>query len=418
MENIFTLFDSIFYFIIAAIVALIYILFIVVIIIYLKKCFTEKRMVVVNINMIKSFFSSKTLHIFLLFFIGFNYFMYSAQRSEWINKSTIHHNAKEYFVASIPIAFYKKVLDIFVTPDSIIMKPFNILSKLLYDKGVVLLPENDGEKYYWQYRIFNYWYIRGAGYMPNYDPYHPKPITVEQQQILDSMYEVAKGLATSKIKDKVINREKYKAFIAVLHYYNPKRLMQYAQYIVSRLSDAERVALKNTKYISRAKQILKWTIKFQKEYKKDKFLVQSIEKDNPILGMDYIVIIHDMVDKLIFKMIIDHKFNCNSKYINIYQNILEKLKNNTSLFFRLSQSQQKIIYNYIINDYTSYLNKYIIYKQCNKKIEIGYPSKEWIKNEFPSIKERWMSDENNSNNYLISIDTNNTKVIKIQGALQ
>jgi len=418
MMDIFTLFNSIFYFIVAMIVALIYALFIVGVILYLKKCFTEKRIIAINISMIKSFFLSKTLHMFLLFFIGFNYFMYSDQRSKWIKKNTIHHNAKEYFVAYVPIAFYKKVLNIFVTPDSIIMKPFNVLSGILYNKGVSLLPKSDGEKYYWQYRIFNYWYIRGGGYMPDYDPYHPKPITVEQQKILDSMYEVAKGLATSKIKDKVINREKYKVFIAVLHYYVLKSWMEYNEYIINSYADAQLKALEDKRYVNKEKNILKWTLKFQNEYKKDEILVQQIEKSNPILGVDYLYILQDTIEVFVFKMIVENKLNCNSKYIQMYLKNSKKFIDEDSPLFKMSKEQQKLILKYAYQTDMAHLNKYIIYKQCKKKIGIGYPSKEWIKNVFPSIKEKWISDGNNSKNYLISIDTNNTKIIKIQGALQ
>lgn len=418
MENIFILFDSIFYFIIAMIIALIYIFFVIGIILYLKECFIEKKIIILNITIIKKFFSSKILQFFLLFFIGFNYFMYSAQRNEWINKNTIHHNAKEYFVAYVPIAFYKKMLDVFVAPDSIIMKPFNALSKILYNKGVKLLPKDDGEKYYWKYRIFNYWYIKGAGYMPDYDLYHPKPITIEQQKILDSMYEVAKGLATSKIKDKVINREKYKVFIAVLHYYVLKSWMEYNEYVVNSYADAQLKVLQNKRYVNKEKNIFKWTLRFQNEYKKDKILVQQIEKNNPILGVDYLYVLQDTIEVFVFKMIVENKLNCNSKYIQMYSKNSKKFIDKDSPLFKMSKEQQKLILKYAYQTDMAYLSKYIIYKQCNKKIGIGYPSKEWIKNVFPSIKEEWMSDGNNSKNYLISIDTNNTKIIKIQGALQ
>ena len=112
MENFYALFDSLFYLTISILLALMYILIIIATILYIRECFIKKKVVTLDKVLIKRFFSSAFLKFFLLFFIGFHYFMYSSQRGEWINKKTIHHNAKEYFVAYVPIAFYKKMLDI------------------------------------------------------------------------------------------------------------------------------------------------------------------------------------------------------------------------------------------------------------------------------------------------------------------
>ena len=412
MSDIYILFDSLFYLMISILIALMYIFIVIGTILYIRECLIEKKVVVLEIVLLKRFFSSTSLKFFLLFFIGFNYFMYSSQRSEWINKNTLHHNAKEYFIAYTPIAFYKKMLYSIFSQDSIIIKPFNLLSKVIYDKGEALLPKDDGEQYYWKYRIFNYWYIRGTGYMPDYDPYHPKPITKEQQDILDSMYEVIQGLATSNIADKIINREKYKVFIVTANYYNMYRLIPYNIYIIEDFSDSEKAALQDKIFIEKMKNILSWTLKFQNEYKKNITLKKEIEEERPILGMSYYIVINDISEEMIFKKIIESTLTCNIKYINIYLDSINNIINDNSPLYKLKKSQQELIKDFTFNTYMSYFDIYMLNKQCSRKIEFAFPSSEWIKNELPSIKRRWMNEKNSTGiDAILLIDFNTTEII-------
>lgn len=370
---------------------------------YAKESIIYKSLSIANFEILKKSFTSGILKIFLIFFIGFNVTLYTAQRGEWINKHTINHNAKEYFVAGMPIVFYKKVLNLIFSADSIIMKPFDFLSQSLYTKGVKLLPKDDGEKYYWRYRFFNYWYIRGAGYMPDDDSTTPKPITKQQQEILDDMYEVMQGLATSNISDKTVNEEKYKAFISVADYYCTYVVIQFNEYIIDNFSDRSRVALQDKDYLQKNINILEWTLKFQKEYKQNKKLSEVIEKEIPILGVSYYSILHDTSEDIIFKMIIENRLDCNAKYIDIYLDASRDLVKIDSPLYRMSQSQQEIVKHHIFNGYMHRFNAYMLKHQCDKEIGVGYPTSEWIRTELPSLKERWLKKED-ANTSVLHID--------------
>jgi hypothetical protein len=294
MEDIFVLIDSSFYVLLTMVLVLIYISLMMLFYLHLKESIRHKSLVAISMEKIKSFFTNNTMKVFMIFFLGFNITLYTAQRGEWINKNTLNHNAKEYFVAGMPIVFYKKGLNLIFSADSIVMAPFNFLSQSLYVKGVKLLPKDDGEKYYWRYRFFNYWYIRGAGYMPDNDYSTPKPITKNQQNILDDMYEVMQGLATSNIADKTVNKEKYKAFISVAFYYNTYRLIQYNEYIIDSFSDRSRIALQDQEYLQKNSNILAWTLKFQQEYKQNNKLKEAIEQ-----GLFKILCQHLVVPKIV-----------------------------------------------------------------------------------------------------------------------
>ena len=352
--------------------------------------------------------TSKIAKILLLFFILFNFSMQMANRDKWINKNTTNHNAKEYLVTNLSLQFYRKTLNTIFEVDSNVMKPLNKFSEYLYKKAEKLLPKNDGEKYYWRYRFFNYFYVRGTGgYVPDYNPYHPKPLTKQQKEIFDSMYEVIKGLAILTIKDKKIDEEKYKAYIATAKYYVTYRFVPYGKYVVSMLSDRRKVALKDKIFMQKNKNILEWTQRFQKEYKEDKKLKEFIDKNNPILGVSYSIVINDLTEDILFKMIIDKNLKCNNKMIDIY--IDKSLISKNSPLSHMSESQQDIVKDFTFNTMYYRLISYKLNKQCNKKIELGYPSEDWIKNELPSIKKRWLNqDDISTDNNIILIDINSS----------
>lgn len=408
MEDILNLIDSSFYILLTWVLALSYIFLMMIFYLYMKESIRHKSLTAISVEKLKSFFTNSTMKIFMIFFLGSNVTLYTVQRGEWINKHTINHNAKEYFVAGMPIVFYKKGLNLIFSADSIVMAPFNFLSQSLYVKGVKLLPKDDGEKYYWRYRFFNYWYIRGAGYMPDNDYSTPKPITKQQQEILYDMYEVIQGLATSNIADKTVNEERYKAFVSVAFYYNTYKLIQYNEYIIDNFSDRARVALQDKEYLQKNSNILKWTLKFQQEYKQNNKLKEVIENENPILWVSYYVLLHDTSEDFIFKMIIENRLDCNSQYIDIYLNSSRDLIKIDSPFYKMSQSQQEIIKLGTFDTYMHHFNAYMLKKECNKEIGIGYPTQEWIKTELPSLKERWLKKEDANTSVW---QLNNTKPI-------
>ena len=413
MGDISIIFKSYIYLLLLWAVVLLYIYFLRIIYLYLKKSFIEKNIVKPDLTIFSISLKEKKIKLFLLFFLGANFILYIEQRSEWINKNTTYHNAKEYFVVGMPIIFYKKSLNLIFKADSIVMKPFDMLSHAIYKDGVALLPKDDGEKYYWQYRYFNYWYVRGAGYMPDYDPRNPKPITPQQQKILDDMYEVIEGLATSKIKDKTVNKEKYKAFIAVAKYYTLRRFIPYNEYVFNWLSDRRVAALQDKRFMQKDKNILEWTLRFQEEYKKSSKITKDIEQDTPVLGVSYYLVIDDMALDIIFSMIANKFFNCTDRYINIYIDSGRKLLSKESPLYYLSKSQQEIVTYRTFNHEYYKLIAYKLYTQCNRKVEVGYPSDEWIKNELPSMKKRWLNQDDISidDKNIFSIDINSSNFI-------
>jgi hypothetical protein len=373
---------------------------------YLRQIFQKKQIIPHKsiFNVMPNTQSKKWL---LIAFILFNISMQISNRNEWINKTTIHHDAKEYFVTNLSLQFYRKILNNFFPIDSIVMRPLNQASKFLYNKGEKFLPRNDGEIYYWKYRFFNYFYIRGKdGYVPDYNPYQPKPVTIQQTEIFSSMYDVIKSLAILKIKDTKIDKEKYKAYIATANYYVTYRHVPYGEYVVKRLSDVDRVALYDKHFMQKNRNILKWTLRFQKEYREDSKLTKFIEKDTPVLGVSYYYVINSLIEDILFKTIIEKGSLCDSRMIDIYINSARSLVSDSSPLFNMSKSQQILVKEFIFNTNFSYLIKYKLNTECNQQIKVGYPSKEWVTDILPSMKKRWLNEEIEKLEFFV--DTNST----------
>jgi hypothetical protein len=352
-----------------------------------------KRVTLPSIDLFKVNLKSRSAQLFLLFFVAANFSMYTAIRSQWINKDSLHHNAKEFFVVGLNAVFYKKVLDLLFKPDATIMMPLDRLMKRAYQEGVRLLPANDGERFYWRYRLFNYWFIRGAGYMPGYNPRAPKPVTPYQQKILNEMWEVLEGLATSKIADPLVDAERYKAFAAVGKYYLYKRFVPYNKYVVKRLWDRDKVALKDKGFIEKEKIFLKWTSKLKEKYKQNKRLKRQIEQEIPVLGVSYLLIIHDLSEEMVFKSIIEKNLHCDDKYVDFYISASKELVSKGSPLYRMSGPQQKLIYEITFDNQISYFVIYTLDKECGKKLTVGYPSQEWIAKGLPFMRKVWLDTD-------------------------
>ena len=393
MEDMLILFKSYFYLMLLWLIVLFYIYVFYVIGRFLYSIVNRKKVTVHNIDLFKVNFKSRGVRLFLLFFIAANFFMYATIRSKWINKNSLHHNAKEFFVVGLNAVFYKKALDLFFKPDASVMAPFDRFMNKAYQEGARLLPAGDGERYYWRYRFFNYWFIRGAGYMPGYDPRDPKPITPYQQKILNEMWEVLEGLATSKIADPLVDAERYKAFAAVGKYYLYKRFVPYNKHVIERLWDRDRIALKDKNFIVKEKKFLKWALQLRKKYKVNKKIRLQIEQDIPVLGVSYLLIIHDLSEEMVFKSIIESKLQCNDRYIDFYISASNDLVAKGSPLYRMSKQQQKLIYEITFNNQISYFVVYTLDKECSKKLTVGYPSQKWIAKGLPFMRSIWLDTD-------------------------
>ena len=393
MEEILILFKSYLYLVVLWMIVLGYIYIIYIVVRYLFGIVKYKRVTLPSIELFKVNLKSKSVRLFLLFFVAANFSMYTAIRSQWINKESLHHNAKEFFVIGLNAVFYKKVLDLLFKPDATIMMPLDRLMKRTYQEGVRLLPANDGERFYWRYRLFNYWFIRGAGYMPGYNPRAPKPITPYQQKILNEMWGVLEGLATSKIADPLVDAERYKAFAAVGKYYLYKRFVPYNEYVVSRLSDRRKTALKDSNFISKEKKLFKWVLSLYLKYRKNPVLKNEIEKHDPILGVSYLLMIHDLSEEMVFKSIIEKNLHCDDRYVEFYISASKDLVSKGSPLYRMSKQQQYLVLDFTFNVHRSYFVVYTLDKECGKKLTVAYPSQEWIAKGLPFMRKVWFDTD-------------------------
>lgn len=403
------LLENLFYLLVIILLVLSCFYIIKVVYLYIKQSIKLKYIVLPQKEIFSIIPTSKSAKALLLFFILTNFVAHMANRDKWINKETLHHDAKEYFATNLSLQFYRKTLSSIFVVDSKVMKPLNLFSEYLYEKGEKLLPKDDGEKYYWKYIFFNYFYVRGTGYMPGNDYKNPKPITPHQTKILESTKEIMRALATMPIGDSKINREKYKTYIAMANYYTTYRIVPYNEYVIAGLGDARKAAYKDEAFIKDISLFLDWTLRLQEEYRKELSLKKEIEQETPVLGVSYYIVIQDLTGDILFKHLLNHTFSCDDSKIKIYLDAALGLVAKDSPLWNMGKSQQVFVkdFNYDNMYYKTIL--YTLNQQCGHFIEYGYPSNKWIENELPSIKKQWLNTKKEENatsyEFLFNIST-------------
>ncbi len=367
--------ENIFYFILILTMVFLYGYIVKIIYLYLKQIIKEKKFSIKKeiFNIVPKTNIQKLL---FLVFILFNFSMHMANRSEWINKNTAHHDAKEYLATYIDLHFYKKVLNNFFHIDNAIFIPLNILTDQIYKRGISYLPKEDGEIAFWYYHFYGYFYVRGSGYMPNINlTKKVLPSTQEQIYILDSMYKACEDFATKPIKDKKIFLEKYKAFSSMGNYFITKRLWYFGNHVNgTRYSKSK----KNTIFMKKTEKLLYWAVRFKNEYKKYDDVREVIDVENPILSVSYYFIILSLSQSLLFLESDNNKFNCKDKIVDIYLKHRDELVKKDSSLYRLSKQQELLVKSFNYHTYGAYAMAIIIKDRCKIKVSYGYPSDEWI----------------------------------------
>ncbi len=104
----------------------------------------------------------RVVYSLLVFVVVVNLGIYVNEYRQWHGADNAHPDAKQYFVAGQVVYFHRRFMSMFLShPDKYsLMAPFNVLQKMIYKRGIRLLPEKDVEKAVWADLWFVYIYSR------------------------------------------------------------------------------------------------------------------------------------------------------------------------------------------------------------------------------------------------------------------
>lgn len=198
-------------------------------------------------------------------------FVYMLQRFQWLGDDNTHYKPKEYYVAGQVVFAHRKIMELFVHPENILVRPYTALQKVIYMCGTRYLPLDDGERYVWKRTWFLYLYtrkmVRAYGVDAHaYETYEPGMV-----KLLDQFWEVMEGMATHEIKDAEMKKEYALSFSALASYYKLFR-----GYYTGKFRGSSMLCRKIPFHIERDQKLLQWLDQLG-DYWNDSGLIKEIK---------------------------------------------------------------------------------------------------------------------------------------------
>lgn len=197
--------------------------------------------------------------------------VYMLQRFQWLGDDNTHYKAKEYYVAGQVVFAHRKIMELFVHPENILVRPYTALQKIIYTCGTRYLPSDDGERYVWKRTWFLYLYtrkmIRAYGVDAHaYETYEPDMV-----KLLDQFWEVIEGIATHEIRDAEMKKEYALSFSSLASFYELFR-----GYYTGKFRGSSMLCRKTPFLIERDQKLLQWLDQLG-EYWNDSGLIKEIK---------------------------------------------------------------------------------------------------------------------------------------------
>lgn len=310
-------------------------------------------------------FHKKILLFHAIITLTFCSFVYIHQRIEWMGEDNAHLYAKEYYVAGQVVNGLRVILNTYLHPDNLIVRPANMLQQWIYDVGTSYLPKDDGEIGIWMHTWFIYPYTK-----KNLKPYGTKNDKLSPGMIalLDKMWFAIETVATKPIAD-----EKMK----VQHYYRnfPAMLFDYCideGYYAGKHLGSLKFLKNDPVQIDRSKKIVKWIYDLKKKWSLN-IATNEFVKQNPkveaILSACLIIELHD----IFFAEIASKQFSCDKPYVN---HIIEAMNEfgagvngEIPAYKRMMDSKQAgTLYNIAIENVMSSFVMYALSEFCGKTL--------------------------------------------------
>jgi len=215
--------------------------------------------------------------VFIGNIIFWQYFRYKPENNQFE-----HKEAREYYALSHMLLSYNMgLLVIFRNPDSIVLKPLNLLQDSLIDSAKKHLPKDDGEIAMFNYHFKLYPYVAT----------HYDPAPSEAKKISALTYKVLKEFSTLEIKDKEVREySRYRLYPMAAEYFIFIQWNEYGHKSGEHRSYMEKVytsLYKDPLKLKQLEDIGRWSLMHYKELKNypkiDKFI-----KENPLIDAMYL----------------------------------------------------------------------------------------------------------------------------------
>ncbi|PID76552.1 MAG: hypothetical protein CSB24_06055 [Deltaproteobacteria bacterium] len=289
-------------------------------------------------------------------------YMYLHLRFQWMGDNNANLKAKEYFIAGQTVNVYKSILTSVFHPELPFIKPLTSLQWLIYNKGVALLPENDGEAGVWQHLWFHYHFGKKDWMYFGVRKNRPSPKMIK---ILDQYWFCLESMATRPFADREMEDKYLESFVGLAFSY----VLYDGFYSGEFLGSATRMA-KMPEMTERYRLVVKWVNDLRLKWQ-DKNAPRIVH-DNPKLMVLSQLTLLITLHNLILGEIHAGNFNCNNasiaQYIKLRQEFYAPDKGKPAYKRVPNLEERKRIYHIAINSGAGRDSKYIIEHYCGYKV--------------------------------------------------
>ena len=267
--------------------------------------------------------SKENRYYWVLFLVGnilaWQYFRYT----DIENTQFKHTKAREYYALSHQLLSYDMGLIIlFRNPDSILLKPLNLLQDALIESAQEYLPKDDGEiaMYHYQFKLYPYM-------VTHYDP-----SLSDAKKVQALTYKVLEEFSTLPIQDQEVREysryrlypmaAEYFLFIARMDYKDHAKIHGHRKYRERMLTNYFKDAYK----MKQLEDIGRWSVMHYETLQKYPRIDQFI-KENPLIDAMYLATITLPLEGVLQSKLFNLTYRCDDalvplayKYINTFYN--------------------------------------------------------------------------------------------------
>ena len=314
-------------------------------------------------NRFITYYTSKLMRNLAIFLICVMLTIFIGQRKKWAGADNAHLDAKQYWVAGQVLQGVRILLTSFIHPGFCLMTPLNSLQKLIFNRGIHFLPENDGERATWENAWFYYHYHRlhRAAFL-TVDWKGKSPATVA---LLDRWWYCLENMATKPYADKQMEEEHYyQDYVNLAWSYS-----WYNALYTGSISGASARKAQHPEHVERSKKLAKWLTelgeKWQTTEKSRKLLVEFPKME----ALAQYVLIREL-ETVIQGGIYNRHFDCEDSAIKQYVAIRQEFVKPASGLPAYRRMNERVaastLYSWAIDGQKSM--KYVINHYCGYEV--------------------------------------------------
>ncbi len=323
----------------------------------------------------------------LCFFLFVQVLLYANLRREWMGEDNAHLQAKEYFVAGMMVSGPVKFLTVFFHPESIIVRPFWNILEVVYEKGSVLLPDNDGEQAVWRQMWFLHRYVKKDrttkdGHRRRYSP--------SMVQLLDKIWWCLESMGSKTFADKQIRNQYLTNFSALATYYT----IHDAQYL-EKTAGSGPVMAKDPLHVGRSRKLVQWLKELETKWQDDTEVTAILNARPAIKVFRQLAIIGSLY-RIIDAEIFSREFSCDRESTLLYVKTMSEFvgsKEHPAPLRLLPTTRRERLYNAYVDNIIARFHQLMLKEYCGYDVvgKAGLKSEKIIrsnyKDEFQILEE-------------------------------